>query len=324
MAYLSKVQLKDQYGFSAENTPLDEVRTVSPVRLVGTTFEGSAVDTSFWAVANSGTASASGQANGVMTLTSGTATSGTATMQSVRSGRYIGAASNRYRAQIVLTAGTANNIRRWGAFNTNDGAFFELNGTTLNIVTRRVNGADTAVASTSWNGNQTVPTLTDCNTYEIYYTNKKVYFVINGVLAHTVTATTTTWSASKNLPVRAESTNDAVNASTGGSIYVWVSTIVRLGNAQTVPQWKYQAGTGTFTCKLSQGTLHSVIIGGVVSGAIVTIYDQTTGAVPIIWASGAMPNNTNPFVIDFQGLPFFTGLVVVVSAQNCNVTVVYE
>jgi hypothetical protein len=103
-----------------------------------------------------------------------------------------------------------------------------------------------------------------------------------------------------------------------------VSTIVRMGQAQTVPQWKYIAATGTLTCKLSQGSLHSIIIGGVVSGAIVTVYDQTTGASPVIWASGAMPNNTNPFAIDFKGMPFFTGLVVVVSAQNASVTVIYE
>jgi hypothetical protein len=56
----------------------------------------------------------------------------------------------------------------------------------------------------------------------------------------------------------------------------------------------------------------------------VTVYDQTTAATPIIWASGAMPNNTNPFAIDFKGMPFFTGLVVVISAQNANVTVIYE
>jgi hypothetical protein len=325
MSYFKKVQLQDGYGFGVENTPMDEQRVVIPTRLVGSTFDGATVDGSFWTTAATGTGATSSQLDGVYSLASGTTSSGTASMQSIRTGRYIGAASNRYRSQIYMDAAHADNIRRWGCFNVDNGAFFELNGTTFNVVTRKRVGAtvtDTPVASASWNGSTTTPTVTVINSYEIYYTNKSVYFVINGVKVHTFTATNTAWSATKNFPVRAESTNTA--GTTSYTLNVLVSTIIRLGQAQTVPQWKYLSGTGTLTCKLSQGTLHSIIIGGVASGAIVTVYDQTTAATPIIWASGAMPNNTNPFAIDFKGMPFFTGLVVVISAQNANVTVIYE
>jgi hypothetical protein len=75
MSYFKKVQLQDGYGFSVENTPLDEQRVVIPTRLVGSTFEGATVDTSFWTAAVSGTGAASSQLDGVYTLASGTTTS---------------------------------------------------------------------------------------------------------------------------------------------------------------------------------------------------------------------------------------------------------
>lgn len=46
--------------------------------------------------------------------------------------------------------GKANNTRRWGYFDANNGLFWELNGTTLNVVIRNA-GVDTKVAKASWN-----------------------------------------------------------------------------------------------------------------------------------------------------------------------------
>jgi hypothetical protein len=53
--------------------------------------------------------------------------------------------------------GKANNTRRWGYFDENDGAFFELQGTTLNVVLRSsVTGSvvETRVPQASWNGDK--------------------------------------------------------------------------------------------------------------------------------------------------------------------------
>jgi hypothetical protein len=37
-----------------------------------------------------------------------------------------------------------------------------------------------------------------------------------------------------------------------------------------------------------------------------------------------MGSQTTPFSIDCGELPFFTGLTIVISGANCNVTTVYE
>lgn len=327
----TSTQLKDQYGFVVENTPMDEIRVAEVTRLVGSTFEGTTIDTNFWTAVTGGTgtginASAT-QANGELTLSSGTLNGNNSytTVTSVRTGRYIGSAANRYRAQIRLgDTGAEGNYRRWGCFNANDGAFFELSGTTMNVVTRK-GTVDTKVSSTSWNKNGVVPTLTSINSYEIYYTNKNVYFVIGGVLMHQVTATVS-WSDSKNFNVRAESVN--TTAATSKDLIVLVSTIVRFGKAETTPQMVYISGTTTGQIlKRSQGSLHSLIFGSAANGAVVTIYDGTsTGGAVMAKLTVVFPGggNFNPNAIDFKSIPFFTGLFVVVATANVDISIIYE
>lgn len=322
MSIFKKTQLRDQYGFAAENTPNDEVRIIEPVRLVGTTFEGATLDTNFWTaglVANGTAACGSG-----MLLLTTTADSGSsATVQSVRSARYIGAHANRFRGQIrVGDVTTTNNKRRWGAFTTgagSNGAFFEEANGALSVVTRK-NNSDTPVASASWNRNTTVPTLTNVNTYEIYYNNKRCYFVINGTLVHTVTTTTATWSDSKNYPVRLENTNTGVG--TVETLEAWVGTISRLGKIKTEVSYKYIPSASTNILKYSSGKVLKILHAGVAANTV-TVIDNFTGSTPIM----AVLNGQNnvPQYIDFgsDGCPFFTGLTVVTTATS-GVTVIYE
>lgn len=322
MSYFSKIQLKDQYGFAVENTPMDEVRVIEPVRLVGTTFEGATLDTNFW----TSTPVANGTAvlgSGMLTLTTTVDSGSSSVVQSVRTARYTGGSSNRFRAQIRLgDVTTTNNKRRWGAFTTgagSNGCFFEEANGALSIVTRK-NNSDTPVASASWNKNTTVPTLTNVNTFEIYWTNKSVYFVINGVLVHTVTGTTATWSDSKNFPVRLENTNTGVG--TVEILEAWVATISRLGKIKSEVIYKYVAANATTVCKLSQGKLLKIIHGGN-AASVITVYDNTTNSAPIM----AVLNGQNnvPQFMDFgsDGCPFFTGLTVVTSGSG-GCTIIYE
>ena len=105
--------IKDEYGFEVENTPMGEMRTAQPVRIVGATYEGNTIDPDFLTTGASGTGAAVTQANQLI-ITSGTANGATAFAYSKRRGRYVGGTANRYRSVRRTEAGTANNNRRWG------------------------------------------------------------------------------------------------------------------------------------------------------------------------------------------------------------------
>jgi hypothetical protein len=321
MSIFKKTIIKDVYGFQVECTPNDELRAIEPVRLVGTQFEGATLDTNFWTstLAGSGTAAVG---SGMLLLTTTITSGASAVVQSVRTARYVGSSSCRFRAQIrVGDTTTTNNKRRWGAFTTgagSNGCFFEEANGALSVVTRK-NNADTAVASASWNGNTTVPTLTNVNTYEIYYNNKRCYFVINGILMHTVTATTATWSDTKTFPVRLENSNTGVG--TVETLEAWTATIVRLGKLETKPQYKYITGAATTVCKLSSGHLHRIIVNQ--AGTLCTIYDQTSGAVPLIGILDTNKTTGTIGTVEYQ-CPFFNGLTIVTTGGGTDLTVVYE
>lgn len=322
---IGKVKLVDSYGFSPEFTPMDEIRVIEPVRLAGSTFVGTTVDTNFWtaAVTNDGTVT---QGAGIVTLdTATTSANGTAKITSVATARYIGSASNRYRAQISLNnTGTTDNVRNWGVRNgTTDGAYFQLSGTTLNIVTLK-NSSPTAVASGSWNGSSATYTLTNCTTYEIYWTNKSVYFVINGTLVHTVTTTTATWADTLNFQVFAETINSN-SLQTSQTIVIRVNTIVRLGKEFSVPRYYYFASgtTAATVLKRAPGTLHRVIVAQSANTGTFTLWDNTAASTTTIFASGSLSAKSDPYTIEF-GTPFYTGLTLTVATANVGLTVVYE
>lgn len=310
-------RLTDAYGFSVENTPMDEMRTISPVRLVGSNFVGTVIDPNFWTptVVNSSTAT---QANGQLTLASGTNAAGAITVQSFRSARYVGGSSNRYRGLIQLgDTGTNGNARRWGAFDGTNGAFFRISSSTLSACTM-IGGVATCTNSSSWNGAQTVPTMTSCNTYEIYYTNKNVYYIINGTLAHTASFPANPWTATMNLPARVDNTN--TSNTTSVTLKCRVQTIYRLGELLTAPIYKRISTATTTICKYGAGVLHHIVINNPTNNTI-TVYDNTAGsgtAIAII-APGALGT---PISLDYE-VPFFTGLTIV-TAGTPDLTIVYE
>jgi hypothetical protein len=76
--------------------------------------------------------------------------------------------------------------------------------------------------------------------------------------------------------------------------------------------------------KYNAGNLHKLIISGVVNNAVITLYDNTSAGGTILWASGAMGAQTQPFDLDFDATPFSIGLTLVISAANANCMVIYE
>lgn len=309
--------LTDEYGWHAENTPMDELRVVTPTRLVGAIFVGTTTDTNFWTATLTNSATAY-QTGGEMFIGSSTTTNGYAILQSTRVARYIGGNANRFRAQIQLSdEGLANNQRRWGAFDGTDGAYFMSSGTVLYACTMK-NGVETAVPCTSWNSDANCPTKTNCNAYEIYWTNAKVYFVIGGILKHTASFPTATWSSTMNLPARCDNQN--YGNATNCTIRVRVMTIYRLGDYFTQPTSKHTTGAATTICKYGAGTLHRIVLNNPTNNAI-TVYDGV-GAAGNVIAIINPGSSAVPVVLEYMA-PFFTGLTVV-TAGSPDLTIVYE
>jgi hypothetical protein len=403
--------MKDGYGFAAENTPMGELRTAIPTRLVGTPFEafltagtgtvttngtttlaGSSTlfttelhvgdpiyvtgetvryvvaiasptsltvnaafatstgglaynyypwpDPRFWVGAvDTGTGGGYIRQQGAqVTLGNsfGTPTAnGTSKLYSLRRARYVSGTGMRYRAVVQFSAGATNNQRRFGiAFGTTmptitDGAYFQLNGTTFSVVTLKA-GVPSAVDSGSFNGDlgAVYAPGTNVATFEIYWTNSKVYFSVGGVLLHTVSAAATTWSDTMSHYIWASNVNSGA-ISTDQTLTIRVASITRLGQLLTQPQYVYQSGTTTgLLIKRGPGNLHCVVVSNVpTSGAIVTLYDGTsTGGAVISAFTFIFPGggNFNPVSIDFKGIPFANGLFLVIATQNANVMLAYE
>ena len=66
-------------------------------------------------------------------------------------------------------------------------------------------------------------------------------------------------------------------------------------------------------------------ISGVVNNSVVTIYDGLSTAGSVIYATGAMSNQTVPITVPFNdGIIFQNGLYAAITGANCNCQFIYE
>ncbi len=334
VSYLRHVHLFDAHGDPIEASQVRTLLVCEPFRLVGATFEGAVIDTKFWTSAVSGAAAANTQATGLITSASGTANSGYAQMQSVRKGRFIFAHPHICRKIVrIPTVVVAENTRRWGAFTTTsaptptDGFWFELSPAgVLSVNSRNAGGTVNSVASGSFNGEggTSYTVNTNVHAYEIHYYVAGVEFLIDNVRIHVMAPTTTNLSSTYTLPVCWNSSNSGAGT-TSGTMEVWSANMVREGRERTAPTYFFQAGTTAgVALKLSAGELRAIVLSNITNTAVVTLYDNTTAAAPTIWASGPLPNNTVPLVVNLEDIQFFTGLTLAITAAACDALVVYE
>jgi hypothetical protein len=319
MTIFNKTRITDAYGFVAECSPTDTLRTNKIFKLVGAASSGTQLEPNFWAT-STGNGGNVIESEGAVRIRTNTTASGYCNVQSIRTGRYVAGTSNYCRAVVQLDTGVSGNVRRFGAFNSQNGAFYELNGTTFKVVTRKA-GVDTPVSSGSFNGTLgTIYTLdTNVRTFEIYWTNSSVWFATGGQVLHKVSATTSTWSVTMHLPLRAENINTSITNDI--SMYIRVASINRLGEAESEPTYKYISGAGTTVLRYSPGKLHKLIISDGANGSSIAIYDGISAAGTMIANMNTSTVNTVASV-DFQ-CPYFTGLTIVVT-NAVNFTVIYE
>jgi len=333
MTYMPTVQITEgDIGKVARVTPARALGVATLVRLAGTSFSG-VKDTSFWSeiLVNAGTVTAAGT---MVVLSTNSNINGGAQYQSVRAGRYVAGQTNIWRGAIRIPGGpgTANNTARWGMFNCNgspavtplNGLYFELIGTTLNVVTCKA-GIPAAVPSASWSG---TPFTLDGNNhlYEIWLNNSSAYFFIDDILRHKVTASTATMSDTFTLLSALHCLNTASSA-TLVTLEARSAAIHRMGVLGTEAMWKNIHGTVASTVlKLSAGRLHRVVVNSPGSGNSDTaiLYDNpTVGSNNIGIISPISTSGKTMMTLEY-GIPFFNGLSVATSGTDWDITVVYE
>jgi hypothetical protein len=328
--------LVDQYGFNGQFDPSRQLISAEPFHLVGVSFQGTSNDTNFWTVTNSGTGSGADVGTttaATATLVSGTANNGYGTLVSVRVGRFIPGSPNRVKIYSAITATTvANTTRVWGAFTSSaaatpqDGFYFAVNGSGVLSVNSVKAGSVTSVANGSFNGIvSTVVLDTNLHVWELIYTTNAVRFLRDGILIHTMAASTSLLTNTLHFPISAYSLNSASGTSSA-TLLVWNGSIYRFGNNVVSPRSQYFSatnGAGTLL-KIGPGVAHRLLIANSASASDVILYDGLTNSGTVLWDTGGIGSTTSPFFIDLGDLPFYVGLVIVISGYAANVTVVYE
>jgi hypothetical protein len=211
----------------------NELRTSTSVMLIGGVQTGTILDTNMWTSTLTGSATNS-ISNGLDILSTGATADSSSMLNSIFKARFIPGTVNAFYAEVMTgDTGVANNVRRWGAYGSADGVYFQLNGTIPGIGVRS-GGTDTII--TNFNGPYSYLLDTNFHTYEIQYTSGNAYYYQDSKLIHSYVAPTTALSTTPHYMLGFENTN--YNGGTSNvSLYVRGSSIMRYGEANARPRY---------------------------------------------------------------------------------------
>lgn len=321
-------KIMDSWGDEIGSTMIDELMVSEKSRVAGGVFNGTTPDTNFYTTVLNANATAT-ISNSILDLATTTDSSSSALVYTNSIARYIGGNMNHMRGVFrVGDLGKTNNTRRIGCTATStlaDSFYFQLSGTTFSIVANTTGLDQIKIDNGSFNGDQTTYPITDTfHTWEILYTNRRIQFYVDKVLIHTLTATTSPICGTRHLRPFIQNFNTGVGEV--AHLYTQVLSILSWGITKTQPKYYFQQNTTAgVLLKVGIGSLHEIVISGVVNNSVVTLYDGTSTSGSIIFATGAMSNQTVPFSVPFNsGLQFVNGLYLTVTAANSNCLVIYE
>ena len=305
------------------------LKTSSSVRLVGTAFDGTTLDPNFWdgtVVTGTGAIAVDGEAD----LSTGATANSTAKLTSVRKARFVPGSPMEFKTVCEFhTAATANNVRQVGPYDADNGYYFKLDGTTFKIGSRTDksgSAVDTEVSSGSFNGDVSTYVMdTAAHNMSIEYSAKSAYFIIDGVLIHKISLDHDDRPTAFTLPITIEN-NNTNDLGSDIEFHIFGAVIYRIGELLTSPTSDYQSGTTAGKIlKYGAGLVHGLGISGVANTSVITLYDNIAASGTVLWASGTMSNKTEPFSLTFnKGLPFFTGLTLVIATAASTLTTLYE
>lgn len=322
---LAKVVISDSImnTRSVGVSPNRALEVSSQVRLIGTAFDGSTLDANFWTetVTNGGTVVVNGEAE----LETNTTANGTAKIVTTNKARFLVGTPMAFRTVCEWNSvGDADNLRRIGCYDTDNGYFFQLDGTTFSIGTRTKSSGsavDTLVNSGSFNGDETTfdPSTTR-HKCQIQYTARAVYFLIDGALIHKVSLDHDNSPVTFTFPITVENINDNSNA-TDNKFHIVGSAIYRVGNLITNAQYYHISGNAaTHILKYTSGVLQKIVFNNT-SGTTITIYDNFAASGDVI---GIITTATGAIGSWDYNVPFSTGLTLVTVGNSLDATIIYE
>jgi len=257
----------------------------------------------------------------VITLST-TTTDSTSVLTSVRRARFVAGSAMLFQGGFASSAAVANNTRRIGAYDDDNGVFAQLAGTTFSIGTRKDGAAnDILVNSGSFNGDMGVSFAPVADKYyklTIEYSPLAAYFYVNGKLLHSVTGGN--YSDTMTLPARMENNNDGTDAATTfKSIGIYIA---RQGELVTNPAYTNITTSTTTICKYGAGVLRRIVVNDPSQDFGAVIYDNTSATAPIMASISLGTKAVAPASIEYE-VGFSNGLTVVTNAA-CDITIVYE
>ncbi len=275
-----------------------------------TTIDTNALTTT---LANGGTVT---QGSGLGTLATNTTANGSAILFTDWVAQLQPGSTNEFQAYVQTNTGVANNVRRWGVFDANNGYFFILNGTTLQFGVRK-NGSDTTTAIAT----AVFALDTNFHDYVILYDGLRVTALVDDVVVYQTGANVAAVPTfSDQLTARFESTNSA-SLATNQTLAIRSFSVNAYGVAARRGRYfrfTQGFGGGTSVIKRGPGRLRAVMQNNSAFGVTVTVYDNTaaSGAVILQLQAGVISN----LAMDTE---FTTGLTATCGG-GCEVSFFYD